>query len=201
MTEAVTAPPTPEHDDRALLHAATRGDQEAFRQLYQRHVRPVYWLAHTLLRQAADAEDLTQEVFFIAWNKRGQINIVGISLLPWLLTTCRLQAMNRIRLAQRRATDIDQFAVEAAVHTGLDTESQVEQRAVMAAIDGIVAQLAPLDQEIYRACLLEGHTYEAAAKALGVSQGAVRNRLARIRVRLRAGISGDQPLAGAKGTK
>lgn len=186
-TEATAVAPG-EDDDRALVHRAAAGDQEAFRRLYQRHVRPVYWLAHSLLRERGDAEDLTQEVFVTAWTKLGGITLAGASLLPWLLTTCRYQAMNRIRLLQRRATDVDQTTVEAAFDAGLGPEAIAEQRAVLAAIDGIVAQLTPLDQRIYRACLIEGERYEDAARAAGVSQGAVRNRLARIRHRLRAGL-------------
>jgi len=48
-----------------------------------------------------------------------------------------------------------------------------------------VAGLSPLDRDIFRLCAAEGYAYEAAAAELGVTHGVVRNRLSRIRTRLR----------------
>jgi RNA polymerase sigma-70 factor (ECF subfamily) len=48
-----------------------------------------------------------------------------------------------------------------------------------------VATLSPLDRDIFRLCATEGYAYLAAAEELGVEHGVVRNRLSRIRTRLR----------------
>src|SRR6188472_2779346 len=87
--------------DATLVRAAADGSEVAFRALYRAYVRPVYWLAHGLVGNAADAEDVTQETFLVAWRKLRGLELAGDSLLPWLVTVCRFQAANRIR-AQRR---------------------------------------------------------------------------------------------------
>ena len=48
-----------------------------------------------------------------------------------------------------------------------------------------VERLTPLDQQIIRLCAAEGYAYQAAADELGVAHGVVRNRLSRIRTRMR----------------
>jgi DNA-directed RNA polymerase specialized sigma24 family protein len=52
---------------------------------------------------------------------------------------------------------------------------------ILREVDG----LSPLDREIFRLCATEGYAYGAAAEELGVAHGVVRNRLSRIRTRLR----------------
>ena len=57
--------------------------------------------------------------------------------------------------------------------------------AVAAVMGVLVAGLSPLDRDIFRLCATEGYAYQAAAEELGVEHGVVRNRLSRIRTRLR----------------
>ena len=52
--------------DADLVARAAGGGEYAFRVLYQRHVRPVYWIAYGLLHNSADAEDIAQETFVVA---------------------------------------------------------------------------------------------------------------------------------------
>ena len=56
-------------DDASLVAQAANGSEVAFRALYRAYVRPVYWVAHGLVGNPADAEDVTQETFLVAWRK------------------------------------------------------------------------------------------------------------------------------------
>src|SRR6187402_1935441 len=76
-------------DDASLVAQAASGSEHAFRTLYR--------LAHGLVGNAADAEDVTQETFLVAWRKLRGLELAGDSLLPWLVTVCRFEAANRIR--------------------------------------------------------------------------------------------------------
>jgi RNA polymerase sigma-70 factor (ECF subfamily) len=49
--------------DAELVQRAKRGDLDAFEALTHRHERQVYSLALRMLRQAQDAEDVTQQTF------------------------------------------------------------------------------------------------------------------------------------------
>src|SRR3954465_2158827 len=50
-------------DDRALVRAAQRGDERAFRQLVERYQRRIYQLALGMTKDPDDAMDIAQETF------------------------------------------------------------------------------------------------------------------------------------------
>ena len=171
-------------DDASLVAQAANGSEVAFRALYRAYVRPVYWVAHGLVGNPADAEDVTQETFLVAWRKLPGLELAGDSLLPWLVTVCRFQAANRIR-RQRRDRENTAAAADETLPAMVDVEQQVIGAELADRILAEVAGLSPLDRDIFRLCAAEGYAYQAAAEELGVAHGVVRNRLSRIRTRLR----------------
>jgi RNA polymerase sigma-70 factor (ECF subfamily) len=77
--------------DAELARRAAEGDEAAFEEIHRRYRRPVYALALRMTRNAADAEDLTQESFltvlrsvggfrgeaaFSSWLYRLAVNVV-----------------------------------------------------------------------------------------------------------------------------
>ncbi|MET0812646.1 MAG: RNA polymerase sigma factor [Microbacterium sp.] len=170
--------------DAELVAMAASGSEHAFRALYRAYVRPVYWMAHGLVGNPADAEDVTQETFLVAWRKLPGMELAGESLLPWLATICRFQAANRIR-RQKRDRENTGAHIDEAIPSTVDVEQQVIDGELAERILREVEGLTPLDQDIFRLCAAEGYAYQAAADELGVAHGVVRNRLSRIRTRLR----------------
>lgn len=174
--------------DAELVLAAGSGSEHAFRSLYRAYVRPVYWIAHGLVGNPADAEEVVQETFLAAWRKLPGLELAGDSLLPWLVTICRFQSANRVR-RQIRDREHTAGAVEATLPSTVDVAAQVVERQLVEAVLAEVGRLSPLDQEIFRLCAAEGYAYRAAAESLGVTQATVRNRLSRIRTRLRSTVA------------
>lgn len=170
-------------DDRALVARAAGGSEVAYRELYRAYARPVYWIAYGLVGEAADAEDVVQDTFVVAWRKIPSLRLEGDSLLPWLATVCRLQAQNRLRARRRHGSHA---ALDEEIPSVVDVEAQVVQAQTVSAILAAVERLSDLDRDIFRLCAAEGYGYGAAAATLGVSHGTVRNRLSRIRSRVRA---------------
>ena len=180
------SPSTEVADDVELLTRAQEGDRLAFADLYDRHVRPVYWQAYSVVHDAGEAEEVTQDVFITAWRRIRAIRPVDGSLLPWLLVTARYTALNAYRRASRRRND----ALDDDVLEGADSpvEREIEAAQVRAEIDKAVAALTENDRRLYELCVEGDRTYEQAARELGVSHAVVRNRLHRLRTRLRADL-------------
>lgn len=177
-------------DDIELLTRAQEGDRLAFADLYDRHVRPVYWQAYSVVHDAGEAEEVTQDVFVTAWRRIRAITPVDGSLLPWLLVTARYTALNAYRRASRRQRNQMGDALDDDVLDGADSpvEREIEAAQVRAEIDKAVAALAENDRRLYELCVEGDRTYEQAARELGVSHAVVRNRLHRLRTRLRADL-------------
>jgi RNA polymerase sigma factor (sigma-70 family) len=181
MTEAVGG------SDAVLVREAAAGSEYAFRRLYRAYARPVYWIAHGLLGDAPDAEDVMQETFVVAWRKLRGLELEGESLLPWLATICRFQAANRIR-ARRREREHTGAVVDETTPDTVSVEEQVIAADLADRIVRAIGGLSDLDRDIFRLCATEGYAYEAAAAELGVSHGTVRNRLSRVRTQLRSAL-------------
>ncbi len=177
--------PTPE---RHLLERAASGSRTAFAELYERHVRAVYWQAYGVVPDADLAQDVTQEVFVTFWHRIRSVRVVDESVLPWLLVTARFTALNTRRRAARpdhrtEALDVERHDPSA------DVEAEHERAVVRAEIDRALSTLSPLERELYEHCVEGDLTYEAAARELGLTHAAVRNRVHRLRQRLRSELS------------
>lgn len=173
-------------DDRGWTDASAAQAPEAFADLYDRHVGSVYRYCLHVLNNTEDAEDITQEVFVLAWTKRTSLRLVDRSILPWLLVTSRNLSLNRVKQLQRndrRTAPVSPQHQIAASHPAADLDANA--RMLRAAIDEAVDDLSMTDQTLYHLCISEGLSYEQAAATLGTTHGAVRNRLGRLRQSLR----------------
>jgi len=177
--------PPVDHDDRHHLESAARGDKRAFQAIYDRHVTVVYRHAYSLLGTRQEAEEAVQDVFVTMWNKIGGIRLVDRSVLPWLLTTSRYVCLNRRRSLARQNARQHRDGLVALPADPLSVEDRARTRLLREAIDEALRQLSPDDYALYLLCIEEGLSYEEAALAMGVSHGAVRNRLSRLRAGLR----------------
>src|SRR5579863_1527979 len=60
--------PITEQEERLLVAASKKGDQDAFAQLVQQHQRRVFNLVFRMLQQYEEANEVTQEAFLAAWQ-------------------------------------------------------------------------------------------------------------------------------------
>lgn len=171
--------------DAALVAAAAAGSEIAFRSLFRAYVRPVFWVAFGLLGDRADAEDVAQETFTTAWRKLDGFALAGDSALPWLATICRNVSANRIRV-RAREREHSAGALDERQPDTVSVEQQVIGQELAERIAQEVDRMSADDRRIFALCVSEGYAYQAAADELGVSHGVVRNRLSRIRTRLRS---------------
>ncbi len=172
-------------DDHTLVSCMQSGDRDALTQLYRRHVRAVYAYAGTLMQSRDEVEDVVQETFVTALERLKVSALIDRSALPWLLTTTRYKSFNRNRAKTKRMLNesSDEHEQERLASPGAD--ELVIAAELRTSLDAAVAELSEIDQTVYEICLVDGSTYAQAAQVLSTTPGAVRNRLARIRQRLR----------------
>jgi len=169
--------------DGELIRLAQRGDRGAFSALFARHGRAVYLYAWGMTRDDRDAEDVTQEVFVVAWRKLSGIRIVESSALPWLLVTCRNVARNVLR-ARRHFLELD----EAVLPGDRTRQDRIEE---LTWVRQAVERLGGMDQRVIHLCLVEGYSYAEAGDHLGLTTSAVAKRVERARAALRLAVRGE----------
>ncbi len=72
-----------------IINRAKQGDQEAFSTLYKEYVTPVYRYVYFRVRNQADAEDITQDVFIKTYQHLDRYSYMGTSPLAYLITIAR----------------------------------------------------------------------------------------------------------------
>ncbi|GGF10311.1 RNA polymerase sigma factor [Subtercola lobariae] len=174
-----------EATDAELLERAAADDRSALALLLRRHSAAVSRYAWALVGNQADVEEVVQDTFLTCWRKAGGILLPGQSVLPWLLVTCRNVSMNLNRARFRYSTD--QLSDDILV-TEPDNDARQRLRWVLDEI----ARLTPTDQRVSEMCLIEGRSYSEAADELGISIGAVRQRVSRSRARLRRAVTENE---------
>lgn len=167
--------------DAELLLASQSGDKQTFGRLFDRHSRVVYAVAFAIVKSPTDAEELLSDAFLLLWQKWPTIELFGDSLLPWLITTVRYLALNRRRATRFSVVLSDEIDAGASP----SAENGAEHRILAGQLAALIRTLPPIDQQIIQLCLVDGLSYERAAQRLGVTHGAVRNRLSRSKKQLR----------------
>jgi RNA polymerase sigma factor (sigma-70 family) len=155
-----------------LVERATQGDATAFGYLVTQHWRFVYTICLSQVGHAAEAEDLTQEVFVQVSHDLADLRTPD-KFLPWLRQVTR----NVCRMWHRR---------QRATSAPLDAIAEVDDPAaaarlrrpeLSAIVGAMLGQVSPMSREVLALHYLAGYSEAELAVALGVAPATVKSRL------------------------
>jgi len=168
-----------------LLRACSRGDEEAFANLYDATSSRVFGLVLRVVRDRAQAEEVTQDVFLEIWRSSARYDQARGSALGWMLTIAHRKAVDRVRSAEAQtrrdaayearsqATPFDATSEEA--HRNLDAQR------VRRALDTLTeAQRGALELAYFG-----GYTHREVAVMLDLPVGTAKTRIRDGLIRLR----------------
>ena len=154
-----------------------------FERLYRRHVADVYHYALAVLRNPADAEDVTQTTFLNALRayERGERPKAAQN---WLIAIAHNVCRQRFRQSQRRPREVslDEDVADRIVDDEAPSAHDIRRA---------LGQLAFNQRAALVMRELEGRSYADIAEILGVSSGAVETLLFRARRALREQLEGS----------
>src|SRR5260221_5512536 len=146
--------------------AATPRLDRTFERLYQRHATHVYRYAYGMLRNQADAEDVTQTTFLNAYRalERGE---EPRAPLNWLISIAHNVCLQRFRAASRRPQEVglDYDVAEALVEEDDRPGAEDIRRAL--------GHLAFNQRAAIVLREIEGRSYAEIGEILGLSMSAV----------------------------
>jgi RNA polymerase sigma-70 factor (ECF subfamily) len=171
-----------------LIERAARGDQQAFRQLWEAHHALAMAAALRLCHQHALAEEICQGAFLLAWRGLPRFQ-KGYAFRPWLMRILYRHALNvmeqqRLYLKPLSLDDLDTQVLfeEDAQGRQMDLQERVAQREeVRVALARLNAEQRKVIALRYGADLTEVEI----AHVLDWPVGTVKSRLNRARDRLR----------------
>jgi RNA polymerase sigma-70 factor (ECF subfamily) len=181
-------------EDAALARRAGSGEAEAFGILYDRYVDAVYRYVFYRVRNEAEAEDVTSDVFMRALRAIPKYE-PRQAFLAWLYRIARNAVIDRSRRQGAR----QQVSFEDALaHPNADQVVNPDA-GLLAGSDASVVrvamqQLTPLQQEILVLRYVEGYDTKTISKLVGKRDGTIRGIEFRALSALRALIPSREAL-------
>ena len=168
--------------DRWLVGKARDGDLGAYEELVRRHRDRVYRIALRITGDAADADDVTQEVVIQLWTALS--GFVGSSAFTtWLYRVVVNRSLDQQRRARRLSGD---EPGDADLPPVAPPERSVLAAAELRAGLEAIARLPESQRVPFVLCQIEGLGYAQAAAITKVPETTLRGRLARARATLLA---------------
>lgn len=175
-----------------VMARVAAGEQAAFAYFYDATSRSVFGIVLRVLRDRAQAEEVTQEVYVEAWRAAGSFDPLLGSPSAWLNTIAHRRAVDRVRSAERSvARDQRHFEAAETLH-GADTADLVvaadEGQRMREAIEG----LPEAQRTALRLAYFEGRSYREVAEFLEVPLGTVKTRIRDALQRLKNQLGGQR---------
>ncbi len=165
--------------------------ERAFESLYRANYGYIYRYCYRRTGNVSDAEDISVEVFVLAWRRFDQI--AGyMSPLAWLYSVAYRTIANHRRGRQRfqRLLDRKRNDAEASNTVGDHAEWIACDLDAKADAQRFMSTLDDMDKEILRLMAWEQLSAAEIAEVIGIKEGSVRSRLFRLRRSLR--LNGEQ---------
>jgi RNA polymerase sigma-70 factor (ECF subfamily) len=183
-----------------LIAAARRGDQDAFRELYARHLPHVRAAGRTILR-TNDLDDLCQETFLLAFTRLDRFEGAS-NFRTWITRIAMNRCLTVLRKSRQssngdaRLLSIEQTAGLASRQTEGEDMPQdwlfsAEDRNLQSAPDRIdmerlLRRLTPRQRKILEMAYQDETPDREIAERLGITLPAVKSRIYQARMKLRA---------------
>jgi RNA polymerase sigma-70 factor (ECF subfamily) len=165
-------------DDAELVARCRSGDQDAWRELVERHAGLVNGVLRGVFRlESHDAEDVFQEVFTRVYIRLGTLrekHAVG----SWIAQIARNAALDRLRSAVPEPS-----ADEAVDERAFDEPLVALEQAL--AVRSALRRLPDHQQEILDRFFARDESYHTISAALGLPSGTIASRISRALAALR----------------
>jgi RNA polymerase sigma-70 factor, ECF subfamily len=183
-----------EQDWTQIVRRSLNGDSGAWAEIVRTHQRRVYGLCYRFTGNAADSEDLTQDVFLKIYMNLGSFDATRGSLPVWITTMTRnLLVDNFRRTRNHRATSSldegwDQTEELRPVDRLADAGPSPHESAARNELKKMVQKaLLKVSAELREAVILrdlQDLDYKEIAQVLGIPEGTVKSRISRGRAEL-----------------
>ncbi len=162
--------------DAQLVTSIGRYSEVALAEVYRRHGGAVYGLARRVLDNAAEAEDVTQEVFLRLWNAPDRFDPTRGSLRSYLLAQSHARAVDVIRSQNSRRARESSDAMKTA-RSGYDMQNEAWDLTLAHQVSEALATLPDDERRAIELAYFEGRTYVQVAEILNQPEGTVKSRI------------------------
>ncbi len=183
-----------EIDWSQVVRRCMDGDSAAWAEMVRAHHRRVYGLCYRFTGNAADAEDLTQDIFLKIYSNLASFDTGRGSLQVWITTMTRNHLVDHFRRTRNlRATSSLDDGWDAAedlkpadrlVARGISPHEAAAQNELAKMVQGALARVSVDLREAVILRDLQDLDYKEIAQVLSIPEGTVKSRISRGRAEL-----------------
>jgi len=178
--------------DKDLIDQALTGDQNAFRELFDKYWHDLYKIAYRRLNSDEDVKDILQEVFISFWMNIKHVAVKD-SIGGYLYTSLQNKIFNfyekdRVKLIALMNQPFNPVESENSIYSSLYTK---ELREIL---NGIVSKMPPKMREIYLLSRQQQLTIAEITELLALSPQTVKNQIHEALKRIREGLNKNPSL-------
>jgi RNA polymerase sigma-70 factor (ECF subfamily) len=181
--QGVGRPGEPGSDLGALLIRVARGDEAAFDAVYGAVAGHVFGITRSVLRDPAQAEEVSQEVLLEIWRTASRFDARRGSPMAWVVTLAHRRAVDRVR-SQQASTAREQRAAKPDISYDIVADT-VAARRDAERVRRCLGSLTELQHESITLAYYRGCTYREVAGLLNVPVGTIKTRMRDGLIRLR----------------
>jgi len=175
----------------ALVPRIACGDAEAFERFYDLVVTRVHGVIRSVLRDPAQADEVTQEVMVELWRTAPNFEVGRGSAQAWAVTIAHRRAVDRVRSSEASKRRDTQHAVANADVDLPGPEQLVEARLESERVTAALAELTAAQRQSIELAYFRGLSHVEVATLLDLPLGTVKTRIrdGLIRLRDRLGVT------------
>jgi RNA polymerase sigma-70 factor (ECF subfamily) len=168
-----------------LLTLVAQGDQVAFGQLYDQMAPRVLGLVRRLLRDHAQSEEVTQEIFLEIWQSATRYDSSRGGASTWIMTMTHRRAVDRVRASQSSRDRDTKIGIRDYDPDYDNVSDTVQVRIEHERVEKAMLRLTELQRQAVSLAYYGGYSHSEVAKLLSVPIGTVKTRLRDGMIRLR----------------
>lgn len=174
-------PPT--HED--LIRLVALGDEAAFEELYDAVAPRVYGLVRRVVRDQAQSEEVTQEIFVDVWAQASRFDADRGKAMSWILVIAHRRAVDRVRASQASSDRDLRQGIKEYQESYDDVADTVEKQMEAARVRKALDTLTEPQREAISLAYYGGYTHQEVAELLKIPVGTVKTRIRDGMIRLR----------------
>ena len=159
--------------DLELIQALKTGQPSALGKLYDRYGSVVYGLALKILKNAQEAEDLTQEIFVSFWHKNTYDPARG-SLSNYLVMMTRSRSLDKLRARSSRSKFLERWRQTTTQAFSRSAFEQVDIWDTSQQVQEALAQLPEQQRKVLEMAYYQDLSQSEIAKTLNIPLGTVK---------------------------
>jgi len=162
---------------KELLIRIAEDDTKAFTHLFDQYWLQVFAHVRTYIKDAAQAEDITQDIFFSIWLNRSKLATVA-DFEPWLHVVTRNRTISGLRkLLREPDNELAGIIPDMPALSGDSPVMMLDYKQSQELLQKAIDQLPPRRRQVFRMSRQEGLTHQEIAEQLQISKATVNEHI------------------------